>query len=56
MSKIGEIHWIIMESREEENAEHKESYAWIIHNYLMLLFLEDHEEDQLEDDIEARQK
>ena len=51
MSKLGEIHWIMMESKIDENENEKESYAWIIYNYLMVLFLEDYEETDLELDI-----
>ena len=55
-SRIGEIHWIIVESREDCNNDKRDQYTWIIHNYLMVLFLEDHEIEELKVEIQARQK
>jgi hypothetical protein len=54
-SRIGEIHWIIVESREDDNYDMRDEYTWIIHNYLMVLFLEDHEETDLKEEIRDRQ-
>lgn len=41
ISKIGEIHYIMKESMDPINVEKKDQYAWIIHNYEMILWLDD---------------
>ena len=53
-SKIGEIYWIMKESREDLNIGKKDAYCWIIHNYLLVLYLEDHEKETLKEDISER--
>ena len=46
----------MMESIDGTNEEKKDQYAWIIHNYEMVLWLEDNEKDKLLDDPKKRQE
>jgi len=54
--KIGEIYWIMKESRQEDKAGKKDEYCYVVHNYLLCLYLEDYKEDELEPEIRDRQK
>ena len=41
MSLIGEIYWVMKESKEMVNELKGDEYAKIIHNYLLVLWCED---------------
>lgn len=52
--RIGEIYWIMKEAQECDSTK-KDQYCYIVHNYLLLLYLEDFKKETLKDDIKARQ-
>ena len=56
VNRVGEIYYIMKESRKDENFEHSEEFSYIINNYLLLFYLEDHNADELVDDLKSRQQ
>lgn len=54
-ARLGEIYWIMVESH-DSNTEDKDNYHYLIHNYLMQLFLEDFDEETLDEDFKRKQK
>jgi len=40
----------------DSNTEDKDNYHYLIHNYLMQLFLEDFDEETLDEDFKRKQK
>ena len=51
-SRIGEIFWLIRES--QEDPDERDNYYFIIHSFLVELFIEDHGEDDLKEDIDEK--
>ena len=49
-SLIGEIYWVMKESKEIIHEEDGDAYAKIIHNYLLVLWCEDKKLEELPDD------
>lgn len=56
MSLIGEIYWVMKESKEVINELKGDEYAKIIHNYLLVLWCEDNKLEHLGDDKVRAQK
>ena len=50
MSLIGEIYWVMKESKEVINELKGDEYAKIIHNYLLVLWCEDSKLESLNPD------
>lgn len=53
--RIGEIYWIMKEAQTCDD-DIKDRYCYIVHNYLMLLYLEDFDKSTLKTEIKSRQR